>query len=35
MSGLDSARFCVFDGEFVTKKNENWYQISGCTLIVT
>ena len=30
-----SVNRAVFDGEFVTKKNENWYQISGCTLIVT
>jgi hypothetical protein len=30
-----SVNRAVFDGQFVTKKNENWYPITGCTLIVT
>ena len=25
----------VFDGENVTKKGSNWYDITGCTLIIT
>ena len=30
-----SVNRAVFDGENVTKKNENWYPITGCLLIVT
>ena len=29
-----SVNRAVFDGESITKKNENWYPIAGCLLIV-